>query len=124
MATSHSRRFAESITAHTSDGAIQCRSIAAARADCHTSDGSIHLDYAPDAPNALDLTATTSSGRITLTTPPGLSATIDASTGDGSIHTSLPITLQGKVGKSLTGTIGDGQGKIRLRTHDGSITIR
>ena len=53
-----------------------------------------------------------------------LSATIDASTTDGSIHTSLPITVEGKVGKSLTGRIGGGEGKIYLRVHEGSITIR
>jgi hypothetical protein len=115
---------ADSITVHTNDGAIRCRKIAAARTDCHSSDGSIHIDYASDAPKALDATVTTSSGGILFVAPPGLSAVVEASTGDGSIHTNLPITVQGKVGKSLTGTIGDGEGKIHLRTHDGSITIR
>ena len=94
------------------------------RAECHTSDGSIHIDYAPDAPKAPNVTATTSSGGITFAAPPGLSAVIEASTGDGSIHTNLPITVEGKVGKSLTGTIGGGEGKVHLRTSDGSITIR
>ncbi len=115
---------ADTITAHTGDGSIRGRDIAAARADYHTSDGAIHIDCAPDAPKAPDLTATTSSGAITFTAPPGLSAVIEASTGDGSIHTSLPMALEGNVGKSLTGRVGDGQGKVRLRTNDGSITIR
>jgi hypothetical protein len=52
-----------------------------------------------------------------------LSATIEAGTSDGSIRTELPITIRGKVGKSLTGTVGDGEGSIYLRTSDGSITI-
>jgi len=115
---------AEGIAADTGDGAIRCERIAADRLDCHSSDGSIHIDYAPDAPKAPAVTATTSSGGITFIAPPGLSATIDASSGDGSIHTSLPITVEGKVGKSLVGKIGSGEGKIQLRTHDGSITIR
>ena len=115
---------ADSIAADTGDGAIRCQRIAAGRVDCHTSDGSIHIDYAQDAPKAPAVTATTSGGGITFTAPPGLSAAIDASTDDGSIHTSLPITVEGKVGKSLTGKVGAGEGKIRLRTHDGSITIR
>ena len=38
--------------------------------------------------------------------------------------TELPITIQGKVGKSLNGVIGGGEGRIYLRTNDGSITIR
>ncbi len=115
---------ADSITAETSDSTIRCQRIAADRVECHTSDGSIHIDYAPDAPKAPTVTATTSDGGITFTAPSGLSATIDASTDDGSIRTLLPITVEGKVGKSLTGKVGDGEGKIRLRTHDGSITIR
>jgi DUF4097 and DUF4098 domain-containing protein YvlB len=115
---------AESIAADTGNGAIRCERIAAERLDCHTSDGSIHMDYAPDAPKAPAVTATTSSGGITFIAPPGLSAAIDASTGDGSIHTGLPITVEGTVGRSLTGKIGGGEGKIQLRTHDGSITIR
>ena len=38
------------------------RDEAAARAEYHTSDGSIHIEYAPDAPKAINATATTSSG--------------------------------------------------------------
>jgi hypothetical protein len=115
---------ADSMNLRTSDGAIQCRDVAAAETDCRTSDGSILIEYATDAPNALNLSAVTSDGKITLAAPPGLSAVIEATSNDGSIHTNLPITIQGKVGKSLTGTIGDGDGKVYLKTHDGSITIR
>lgn len=115
---------AESIVANSNDGAVRCQHVAANRTECHTSDGSIYIEYVPDAPKAPSVTATTSSGGITFIAPPGLSAVIEASTGDGSIHTSLPITVEGKVGRSLNGTIGGGEGRVHLRTHDGSITIR
>ena len=115
---------ADSISARTNDGAITCRNIAAAAADCQTSDGSVDIEYARDAPNALKATAITSDGNITFAGPPGLSAVIEASTQDGTIHTELPITVRGKVGKSLNGTIGGGEGKVYLKTSDGSITIR
>lgn len=116
---------ADNLTARTGDGSIRGREIAADRADFHTSDGAIHIDWAAAGPQAPNVTATTSDGGITFTAPPGLSAVIEASTGDGSIHSSLPMTVEGKIGgKSLTGTVGDGKGRIGLRTHDGSITIR
>jgi hypothetical protein len=115
---------AESIVANTSDSTIRLERIAAGRVECHTSDGSIHIEFAEYAPKAPNVTATTSDGGITFVAPPELSATIDASTDGGSIRTGLPITVEGKVGKSLTGRIGDGEGRIRLRTHDASITIR
>jgi DUF4097 and DUF4098 domain-containing protein YvlB len=92
--------------------------------DCHTSDGAIEIEFAPDAPKAIHVNATTSDGSITLTVPPGLSAAIEANTDDGSIHTHLPITVQGKIGKSVHGTVGAGEGKIYLKTSNGSITIR
>jgi DUF4097 and DUF4098 domain-containing protein YvlB len=114
----------DSLDLRTSDGSIRCHDIAAGRATCRTSDGNVEVEFSPDTPKALNLTATTSNGSITFKAPPGLSATIEANTDEGSIRTSLPITIQGKVGKSLHGTIGDGEGKVYLKTTDGSITIR
>jgi len=115
----------DSLNARTGDGNIEGRGLAVERADYQTSDGSIQIEYAPDGPKAPHVTATTSDGGITFTAPRELSATIDASTGDGSIHiVSLALTLGRSTGKSLTGTVGKGEGKVYLRTNDGSITIR
>ena len=86
----------------------------------HTGAGS----GAADSPRVMEAAVTTSDGSITFEGPPDLSALVDASVSDGSIHTSLPITVQGKVGKSLRGTVGAGEGRVTVRTHDGSITIR
>jgi len=115
---------ADSLDLHTSDGGIRCQGIAAARLNCRTSDGSVHIECAVDAPNVIEATVTTSDGGITFAAPQGLSAVVEASTNDGSIHTSLPITVEGKVGKSLRGTIGTGEGRLILKTNDGSITIK
>jgi hypothetical protein len=109
---------------HTSDGGIRCQNISVSHLDCHTSDGGIRIEFAPDAPKDLNVNATTSQGNITLTAPPEPSAVIEAHTKDGSIHTALPITVQGRIDKSLQGTIGGGQGKVYLKTDDGSITIK
>jgi len=115
---------ADSLMLRTSDGSIRCNGIAAGRIESHSSNGSIHIECAADAPKAPYIDVTTSDGQITFVAPPGLSAAIEAGTNDGSIHTQLPITVQGEVKKSLHGTIGAGEGRIRLRTENGSITIR
>ncbi len=115
---------ADSLDLHTSDGTIRCRGLVAPRLNCRTSDGPVHIEYTSDAPNVVEAVVTTSDGSITFAAPPNLSAVVDASTNDGSIHTSLPLMVEGKVGKSLRGTAGDGQGKVTLKTHDGSITIK
>jgi len=114
----------ESLVLRTSDGGIRCQGIATSRLNCRTSDGSVHIECAADAPNVIDATVTTSDGSIAFTAPQGFSAVVDASTKDGSIHTALPITVEGKVGKSLHGTIGAGEGRLVLKTHDASITIQ
>lgn len=115
---------AASLTADSSDGSITIQILNADNTNVRAIDGTIRIEYTPDAPKALNVSATASDGSITLVTPPGVSATIDAGTNDGSIETDLPITIQGKVGKSLQGTVGGGEGRIHLRTNDGSITIR
>ncbi len=115
---------ADAATVRTIDGSIRWRDAVAAKMECHSSDGAIHVEYAAEGPKGPDIRITTSDGGIILVTPRDVSAQVDAATNDGSIHTDLPITIQGKVGKSLRGRIGDGEGKIYLRTGDGSITIR
>ncbi|MBN1511433.1 MAG: DUF4097 family beta strand repeat protein [Phycisphaerae bacterium] len=115
---------ATSLHLRTSDGSIQCRNLSAAQMDCHSSDGSILIECAADAPAAPEVTVTTSDGAITFAAPPGLSAVVEAATNNGSIHASLPITVTGKVGKTLQGTVGSGAGRVSLTTRDGSITIR
>ena len=66
----------------------------------------------------------TNDGQIELTCPPQVSATVDAHVGDGHISTDLPITVAGKIGHDLKGTLGKGEGRITLRTGDGPIRIR
>jgi DUF4097 and DUF4098 domain-containing protein YvlB len=107
----------------TGDGSINCSDFSAERLYCRASDGRVSVRYAEAAPAALWADITTGDGSIHFAGPPALSARIDASTNDGTICTHLPITIKGKVGNSLTGTIGEGEGTLRLRTGDGSITI-
>jgi len=108
----------------TGDGSIKCEEISAECLNCRASDGSVFVRYAKAVPNILDVAISTSDGNISFTGPEGLSAIVDASTNDGSINTELPITVTGKIGKTLKGTIGKGEGKLYLKTGDGSITIK
>lgn len=114
----------DSIMLKTSDGSITCDQIPAVKLNCRTSDGHINVKYTKTAPKIIDASLTTSDGSINFTGPPDMSAIIDATTSDGSINTELPITITGKFSKSIKGTIGKGEGKLYLKTSDGSITIR
>ena len=85
--------------------------------------GDVKVKYADSAPSACRAEITTNVGNIRFRGPPELSAQVDASTNVGSIETAHPITIVGKVGKSINGTIGSGEGTIRLKTNVGSIEI-
>ena len=108
----------------THNGNVSCRGVSG-DADLHTHNGGVVTVYSEEAPSVCDVSIVTHNGGINFTAPPDFSARVEASTHNGSVHTDLPITVTGKVSKSkLTGTIGTGEGKLRLETHNGSIKIR
>lgn len=117
-------RVIGSTVLETHNGSISCRQTSG-DAKLKTHNGSVKAFYAESAPPVSDISIVTSNGSIELQAPPDLSAQIEASTHNGSINTDLPITLIGKVSKSrLAGTIGSGEGRLHLETHNGSIRIR
>ncbi len=118
------RRVSGSTALTTHNGSISARQTSG-DAKLRTHNGSVKAFYAESAPPAGNISIVTSNGSIELETPPGLSARIEASTHNGSINTDLPITISGKVSrKRLAGTIGSGEGRLYLETHNGSIRLR
>ena len=81
----------------------------------------------PGSAPSSDWDIVTGDGSVTLEVPDGFGAELDAPTGDGGIHM-RDVTLSnvtGKVGKSdLRGRLGNGGRALRVRTGDGSITLK
>ncbi len=93
--------------------------------ELRTHNGGVKAAYAKNAPPVCNISIVTHNGGVDFTAPSNLSAEVEVATHNGSINTDLPITVIGKVTKrKLTGTIGTGQGKLHLETHNGSIKIR
>jgi len=113
----------ESIEAVTNVGKINCRQITN-KVNLTTNVGEISVSYAKDAPAACCADISTDVGEIEFCGPDNLSAKVHVSANVGSIETHLPLTVIGKISKSLDGTVGNGQGRIALRTSVGSISIR
>ena len=87
-----------------------------------TYNGNVRVVYLKTAPPVCKISIVTHNGRIILTTPPEFSATVKASTHNGSIKTHLPVTIAGEISKTeLVGTIGKGEGKLELETYNGQI---
>jgi len=111
------------VRASTVNGTIECDKISS-DADVSTVNGSVkaRLD---ESNNVCNIKISTVNGGIDLDVSDGLSAKVHASVLNGSVHSDVPVTVQGKISKkNLKGTIGDGKGRLRLSTVNGSINIR
>lgn len=110
---------------YTSYGHITCREITAADITAKTSSGGIDIVCSDSAPSEMTANVVTSYGSIDFTAPAEFSGQVELATGYGSIRTDLPITVTGQVSKKkLTGTIGQGNGKLYLKTSSGSVRLR
>jgi DUF4097 and DUF4098 domain-containing protein YvlB len=108
----------------THNGSITCED-ASGDTYLRTHNGSAKAFYSASAPPVCNVSMISHNGGVSLTAPPNLSAKVEASTHNGSINTDLPITVTGEVSrKKLAGTIGKGEGKLYLETHNGSINIK
>jgi DUF4097 and DUF4098 domain-containing protein YvlB len=117
-------RVSGSTVLETHNGLISVSSTCG-NAKFKTHNGSVKVYYDESSEPVNDISIITHNGSIELAAPPDLSAKVEAKTNNGSINTDLPITVIGKVSKNrLTGTIGSGDGRLYLETHNGSIRIR
>lgn len=108
----------------THNGSITCKD-ASGDMNLKTHNGSVKVYYCDSNEPIDEISIVTYNGSVELAAPPDLSAKVDARTNNGSINTDLPITVSGKVSKNrLSGTIGSGEGRLYLETHNGSIRLR
>lgn len=110
------------ILASTNVGSIICSKVFSNLA-LTANVGSIEVNCDDDAPPVCNAEIITNVGSINFVGPSHLSAKVNASTNVGSIKTRRPMTITGDLKKSITGTIGVGEGQISLKTNVGSIEI-
>jgi DUF4097 and DUF4098 domain-containing protein YvlB len=138
------RRLTGAVDAHTGDGSINLAdvdgdlsvdtgdgriSLGGKLTSVHarSGDGSVVIEAEPGSAAEGDWDITTGDGSVTLAVPDGFGAELDAHTGDGNIRME-DITLSnvsGKLGRNtMRGRLGAGGKNVRVRTGDGSITLR
>ena len=112
------------IKLQTHNGSVTCEEIVG-DVELRTHNGKASASYSKNAAPVCNVSIVTHNGGVDFTAPPNFSAAVEVSTHNGSIKTDIPITVIGTVTKrKLTGTIGTGQGKLYLVTHNGSIKIK
>lgn len=111
-----------SVEAQSSNGGLRLEDTAG-RVSARTTNGSITatLSRPLDADDSLELRTT--NGGIRLRLPDGISARVEASTTNGGISTDFPLTIQGRLRRTVNGTLGDGGPLIRATTTNGAIRL-
>ncbi len=112
------------VTARAVNGRIEAHGLAH-EVELSTVNGAITASFDTVAERQ-DIVLSADNGRIELLLPAKVSAEISARTVNGSIANDFGLFADAEkwVGRTLEGTIGDGAGRIRLKTINGSIEIR
>ena len=109
----------------TSYGSITAANLMVRDLEAKSSFGNVSAACTPEAPADLTATIASSYGTVSLSAPEAFAGEVNLSSSHGSVETDRPVTVQGDLGKDrLAGRIGDGDGKIHLRTSFGSIKLR
>ncbi len=112
------------VEARTTNGGIRLDDVEGA-IRARSTNGGVQVAYASGRSSVERVDLQTTNGPITLSIPQGASARVEASTRNGGISTDFPLTVQGRLGRSLSGTLGSGDGpEIRMQTTNGPIRLR
>jgi len=71
-----------------------------------------------------DLSVNTGSGDVDVSAPGSLGATVEIETSSGDITTEFPLQVTRKGRDGLSGTIGNGKGRISIDTASGDVTLK
>ncbi|MGW2019852.1 DUF4097 family beta strand repeat-containing protein [Streptomyces sp. NPDC001927] len=132
----HAESVSGSFEAHTVTGALRVNTVtgdltvidgsgASVKADTVSGDLVIDLDAGEPAGPPADIRLTSVSGEIALRIPHPSDTEVEASTTSGSVSNAFEdLRVGGQWGtKSITGTLGDGRGKLKATTVSGSIAL-
>ncbi|HUL72221.1 MAG TPA: DUF4097 family beta strand repeat-containing protein [Vicinamibacterales bacterium] len=111
------------LRADTSNGSVHATDLAG-DVRLSTSNGSLQVALSGSTWSGAGLEATTSNGSMRVDMPRDYSAHLTARTGNGSLNVDRPITVTGRIGREIDTDLGKGGPPLRLRTSNGSLSIR
>lgn len=117
-------RLVGDVKVRSDDGSVRVEDVIG-NVNIQTNDGRITVIYNEEADGVFDISMVTDDGAIDFTAPKIFSANVEVIIDDGSIYTALPVQVIGKLGRNgIKGIIGTGEGRLYIKTDDGSVRIR
>ena len=89
----------------------------------HTTNGGLHVELDGDGWDGLGLDVETINGGVTVSVPRNYSAQLETRTVNGGINVDFPVTVQGRIGRSLDVRLGEGGRRVRAVTTNGGVNI-
>jgi hypothetical protein len=89
-----------------------------------TTNGGVTLSLQGDRWVGAGVDLETTNGGVTIVVPERYSARLETETVNGGLNVDFPITVQGRVGRRVSTTLGAGGPLIRVRTTNGGVNIR
>jgi hypothetical protein len=110
-----------SLSLDLGSGGTRLSGVSSEDIDIDSGSGSVEVSLVSDVKS---LVVDSGSGSVTLRIPKTLGASVDIETGSGGVETDVPIAVTRRSGSRLVGTIGDGDGRIRIDAGSGEVRIR
>ena len=88
-----------------------------------TTNGGVEAELTGDTWEGTGLDLETTNGGIRLRVPDDYSARLEAATVHGGIDIDFPVTLQGRIGREISTTLGEGGPLVRAETTNGGVRI-
>ncbi len=88
-----------------------------------TTNGGVHVDLSGDRWNGEGLDVRTTNGGVRLRVPEGYNAHLETGTVNGGMDIGFPVTVQGRIRRSLSTDLGRGGAPIRVTTTNGGVRI-
>ena len=109
----------------TSYGEVDCEGITTGYFSAKSSFGKMNIEFSDACPADIRARIETSFGEVDVGIPHNFAGDVAVETSFGSVKTELPITVKGNFGNTrINGSIGQGKGRMDLKTSFGSIKIK
>lgn len=89
----------------------------------HTQNGSLNVQLVGDKWDGRGLDAATQNGSVRVAIPSAYAAQLETGTENGRVNTDFPITVQGRIGRTVSVPLNGGGAPIRAMTTNGSVTL-
>jgi hypothetical protein len=107
----------------TVNGGVQLSSLAGS-VEGSTSNGGIKVDLDGTTWQGQGMDVSTSNGGVTLRIPGDYSAHLEAGTVNGGLNIDFPVTVQGRLGRTISTDLGSGGPTLRVKTNNGGVRIQ